>query len=70
MALGFAALLTAFLTSDFSVLYVVENSNTKLPWYYKLSAAWGGHEGSFLLWTLMLAVWTWAVAVGGRRLPG
>jgi len=70
VALGFAALLTAFLTSDFSVLYVVENSNTALPWYYKLSAAWGGHEGSFLLWTLMLAVWTWLVAVAGRRVPG
>ena len=67
---GFVALQYAFLTSDFSVLYVAENSNTALPWYYKLSAAWGGHEGSFLLWTLMLAAWTWAVAVFGRRVPG
>ena len=70
VGMGFAALSTAFLTSDFSVLYVTENSNTALPWYYKLSAVWGGHEGSFLLWTLMLAAWTWAVGVGGRRLPG
>ena len=66
---GFAALLYAFATSDFSVLYVTENSNTRLPWYYKLSAAWGGHEGSFLLWTLMLAIWTWAVSIAGRRVP-
>ncbi|MDE0422631.1 MAG: heme lyase CcmF/NrfE family subunit [Gammaproteobacteria bacterium] len=69
VASGFAALLYAFLTSDFSVLYVTENSNTALPWYYKLSAAWGGHEGSFLLWTLMLAAWTWAVSIAGRRVP-
>ena len=69
VASGFAALLYAFLTSDFSVLYVTENSNTALPWYYKLSAAWGGHEGSFLLWTLMLAAWTWMVSIAGRRVP-
>ena len=69
VAAGFAALLFAFLTSDFSVLYVAENSNTALPWYYKLSAAWGGHEGSFLLWTLMLAAWTSAVSLAGRRVP-
>ncbi|MYA18263.1 MAG: heme lyase CcmF/NrfE family subunit [Gammaproteobacteria bacterium] len=69
VASGFAALLYAFLTSDFSVLYVTENSNTALPWYYKLSAAWGGHEGSFLLWTLMLAAWTSAVSIAGRRVP-
>ena len=70
LALGFGALLYAFITSDFSVLYVAENSNTALPWYYRLSAAWGGHEGSFLLWTLVTAAWTMAVSLGGRRLPG
>ncbi len=66
---GFAALVYAFATSDFSVLYVTENSNTALPWYYKVCATWGGHEGSFLLWTLMLAAWTWAVGVAGNRVP-
>ena len=69
VGLGFGALIYAFVASDFSVLYVTENSNTALPWYYKVSAAWGGHEGSFLLWTLMLAAWTWAVSLAGARVP-
>ena len=69
VGLGFAALASAFLASDFSVRYVAEHSNTALPWYYKLSAVWGGHEGSFLFWTLMLSIWTWAVSLTGRRLP-
>ena len=69
VALGFAALLHAFLVNDFSVAYVAENSNTALPWQYRASALWGGHEGSFLLWTLVLAAWTWAVAACGKRLP-
>ncbi|MYK47377.1 MAG: hypothetical protein F4029_14235, partial [Gammaproteobacteria bacterium] len=69
VGLGFAALVYAFARSDFSVLYVIENSNTALPWYYKVCAVWGGHEGSFLLWTLMLAAWTWAVSLAGARVP-
>ena len=69
IALGFAALLYAFVSNDFSVLYVAENSNTALPWYYRLSATWGGHEGSFLLWTLVSAGWTLAVSLAGKRLP-
>lgn len=69
VGLGFGGLVYAFATSDFSVLYVTENSNTALPWYYKVSAVWGGHEGSFLLWTLMLAAWTWAVSLAGGRVP-
>ena len=69
IALGFAALVYAFVDSDFSVLYVAENSNTALPWYYRVSATWGGHEGSFLLWTLVTAGWTTAVALSGARLP-
>ena len=69
VALGFAALLYAFLGNDFSVAYVAGNSSTALPWPYRLSAAWGGHEGSFLLWTLVLASWTWAVSLGSARLP-
>ena len=69
VAVGFAALLYAFLGNDFSVAYVAGNSSTALPWPYRLSAAWGGHEGSFLLWTLVLASWTWAVSLGSARLP-
>ena len=69
VALGFAALAYAFVANDFSVAYVARNSSIALPWHYRLSATWGGHEGSFLFWTLVLAGWTWAVSLGGRRLP-
>jgi len=67
--LAFAILTHAFLVDDFSVAYVANNSNSLLPWYYKFSAVWGGHEGSLLLWILMLAGWTLAVAVFSRKLP-
>ena len=68
---GFAFLLlvTSLLRSDFSVLYVAQNSNTELPWIYKIAATWGAHEGSLLLWTSILALWTLAVAVFSRNLP-
>ncbi|MBK8973741.1 MAG: heme lyase CcmF/NrfE family subunit [Hahellaceae bacterium] len=66
---AFAALSLSFLTDDFSVKYVAGNSNTLLPWYYKLSAVWGGHEGSLLLWALILSGWTLAVALLSRSLP-
>ena len=69
LGLGFAALLLAFVGNDFSVAYVAGNSSTALPWHFRLSAAWGGHEGSFLLWTLVLAGWTWAASLGTRSLP-
>ncbi|SFM17882.1 heme lyase CcmF/NrfE family subunit [Marinobacter zhejiangensis] len=69
VALAFAVLTHSFLVDDFSVAYVANNSNSLLPWYYKFSAVWGGHEGSLLLWILMLAGWTLAVAVFSRRLP-
>ena len=69
LCLGFAALLHAFVGNDFSVAYVAGNSSRALPWHFRLSAAWGGHEGSFLLWTLVLAGWTWAASLGTRRLP-
>ena len=69
LAFAFCVLLAAFVGNDFSVAYVARNSNTALPWHYRLSAAWGAHEGSFLLWTLVLAAWTWAVSATGRRLP-
>lgn len=67
LALG--CLLASFLRNDFSVLYVAQNSNSLLPWYYRVTATWGGHEGSLLLWTWMLAAWSAAVATFSRRLP-
>ena len=69
LALGFGALVYAFLVNDFSVAYVARNSNTALPWDYRMSATWGAHEGSFLFWTLVLAAWTFAVSAAGQGLP-
>jgi cytochrome c-type biogenesis protein CcmF len=59
----------SFVTNDFSVQYVAQNSNTMLPLQYKISAVWGGHEGSFLFWTWMLAAWMVVVAIYSRSLP-
>ncbi len=59
----------AFLNNDFSLTYVAGHSNSLLPWYYQLSAVWGGHEGSLLLWVTILAGWCAAVAVFSRGLP-
>ncbi|HEX7339219.1 MAG TPA: heme lyase CcmF/NrfE family subunit [Rhodanobacteraceae bacterium] len=70
VGLAFLALTYAFLTHDFSVAYVAQNSNLTLPWYYQVAAVWGAHEGSMLLWMLILAVWTVALAFfSQRRLP-
>jgi cytochrome c-type biogenesis protein CcmF len=69
VALAFGLLTYAFVTQDFSVAYVAENSNSLLPWYYRFSAVWGAHEGSLLLWLLILNVWTVAVATFSRKLP-
>jgi cytochrome c-type biogenesis protein CcmF len=69
VALAYGVLTYAFLEDDFSVAYVSANSNSLLPWYYKFSAVWGAHEGSFLLWILIMAGWTLAVAIRGRELP-
>ena len=69
VVLAFGMLTYAFVTQDFSVAYVAQNSNLALPWYYRFSAVWGAHEGSLLLWILILNVWTVAVAVFSRRLP-
>src|SRR5690606_16015828 len=68
-AISFGFLTLAFLQDDFSVLYVVNNSNSLLPWYFKFSAVWGAHEGSLLLWVLTLAGWTAAVALYSRSMP-
>ena len=58
-----------FVTHDFSVLYVASNSNSQLPLAYRIAGIWGGHEGSLLLWMLMLAGWMMAVALFSRDLP-
>ena len=67
--IAYMALAFAFLQDDFSVAYVANHSNSHLPLLYKFSAVWGGHEGSLLLWVLMLAGWTAAVAGFTRSLP-
>ncbi|HTY03932.1 MAG TPA: heme lyase CcmF/NrfE family subunit [Rhodocyclaceae bacterium] len=69
IATSFACLGWAFYANDFSVQYVAQNSNSLLPTVYRLGAVWGGHEGSLLLWMLMLSGWTLAVAVFSRQLP-
>ncbi|KPX10191.1 heme lyase CcmF/NrfE family subunit [Pseudomonas syringae pv. coryli] len=66
---AFGCLTYAFMVDDFSVAYVAQNSNTALPLYYKFSAVWGAHEGSLLLWALILGGWTFAVSVFSRQLP-
>jgi len=69
VGIAFACLATAFLQSDFSVRYVANNSHLALPAVYKFSAVWGAHEGSLLLWILILAGWTVAVAKYSASLP-
>ncbi|MEZ7912660.1 MAG: heme lyase CcmF/NrfE family subunit [Propionivibrio sp.] len=69
LSVAFLCLAISFAVNDFSVLYVAQHSNTLLPMQYRLAATWGGHEGSLLLWALMLAWWTLAVAVCSRQLP-
>ena len=66
---AFVVLTIAFVTQDFSVKYVADNSNSLLPMVYRYTAVWGAHEGSLLLWTLVLAVWNAAVAEFSRGLP-
>ena len=69
VAFAFAALASAFLNNDFSVAYVAQHSNSLLPKPYQFAAVWGGHEGSLLLWVLLLAIWSMAVALFSRSLP-
>ena len=69
IALAFGALVYSFINNDFSVAYVEANSNSTLPVYYRVAATWGGHEGSLLLWVLMLTGWMFAVATFSRQLP-
>lgn len=68
-AISFYALCYSFYYDDFSIDYVARHSNSLLPWYYKITAVWGGHEGSFLLWVLIFSVWTVAVAIFSGGIP-
>ena len=69
LGVAFLALAWSFYVNDFSVAYVADNSNTHLPWFYRLSAIWGAHEGSLLLWMMELSIWSLAVALASRSLP-
>ncbi|HYC42095.1 MAG TPA: heme lyase CcmF/NrfE family subunit [Noviherbaspirillum sp.] len=69
ISVAFACLIYAFVTNDFTVTYVASNSNSSLPVYYRVAGAWGGHEGSLLLWIWMLVMWGFAVALFSRQLP-
>jgi len=69
VASAFVMLTWAFVAQDFSVEYVARNSNSQLPMEYRFSAVWGSHEGSLLLWELILCLWTFAVALFSKGLP-
>ena len=66
---SFACLTHAFVNNDFSVVYVAQHSNSLLPLQYRVAGVWGGHEGSLLLWMLMLTWWAFGVAMLSRQLP-
>ena len=69
VSVAFACLTASFVGNDFSVLYVAQHSNSGLPLMYRVAGVWGGHEGSLLLWAMMLAVWMLGVAFFSRHLP-
>lgn len=69
VAISFVLLMWSFIVKDFSVSYVAVNSNSQLPWFYRMAAVWGGHEGSLLLWLLMQTGWAYAVSLFSRQLP-
>ncbi len=69
VVMAFACLVYSFVNNDFSVLYVARNSNSQLPLFYRVAAVWGAHEGSLLLWILILSIWSVAVAAFSRQLP-
>ena len=68
LAVAFSCLVQGFIVNDFSILYVASHSNSELPLYYRIAATWGAHEGSMLLWALILSVWTVAVTLFCRSL--
>ena len=67
--LAFSCLVYAFIINDFSVIYVATNSNSQLPVYFRIAATWGAHEGSLLLWVMLLSLWTTAVALFSQSMP-
>ena len=67
VALAFGALIFGFVTSDFSILDVAQNSHTLKPLIYKITGVWGNHEGSMLLWVLVLSIYSGAIALGAAR---
>ncbi len=69
LTLSFGSLFYLFAVNDFSVQYIVNNSNSSLPLQYRLSAVWGAHEGSLLLWIWLLSLWSIAVATFSRQMP-
>lgn len=69
MLVSFAALVQSFIVNDFSVMYVANNSNTALPLVFRISAVWGAHEGSLLLWGLVLSIWAGAVSYFSKSIP-
>ena len=69
VAMSYAILTSAFINQDFSVEYVARNSNSLLPMMYRYSAVWSAHEGSLLLWELILVMWTLAVMLFSKALP-
>lgn len=69
LAVSFLVLIYSFVTNDFTVSLVANNSNSALPFYYKISATWGNHEGSLLLWTLILSIWTLLVYLKTKDIP-
>ena len=69
VAIAYACLTYAFIVHDFSVAYVARNSNSALPLVYRISGVWGAHEGSLLLWSLVLSIWTGAVTLFSRSVP-
>ena len=69
VAIAFGCLAASFVGNDFSVQNVATNSNSELPLHYRIAATWGSHEGSLLLWVLMLTGWTFAVTCFSRNLP-
>ncbi len=69
IAIAFACLVYSFVTDDYSVLYTASHSNSLLPVQYKVAGVWGGHEGSLLLWAMMLGLWTFLVTIFSKNLP-
>jgi Cytochrome c biogenesis factor len=69
LLISFIVLTAGFLSHDFTIKYVADNSNLNLPWYFRMSAVWGAHEGSLLLWALILAFWGVAVAFFSQGIP-